>query len=541
LIAWGDVPTWAAALAAVSALVFAAVAAVYARRTYQIESQRDRVAEAILVRSQSAQISAWWGSSTTSKGWGVFLRNGSEAPVFQVHATVLGPDDRAEILQAHLPVLPPGPAPLFHLLETAVEHDESTLTISARRVRVTFTDEAGERWMRDQHGRLSRFEAGLIVVATDPLRAAVLQQFADEFHAAYGVTLTFEVIYTSISDDVSALFATPSRGGDVVDALIGAHDWIGALAHQGLIEPIVLSQGHREAFRSWTLDSLTYDGKLYGLPTTLDTTALIRNVDLAPDPPATMEDLIATGNDLRYKGEVAETLVVRVTDEGDPFQLWPLFTSAGGSLFGRVDGAWDPTRVDLDSPGSIMAFERLRSLGEQGDCLLRRSMDRSQALELFASARTPYLISTADGLGHARRAGLRVAVSPVPPFTGGGSARGMSLVQSLFIAKGGRNQLLAHDLFSDYLTHRTVIAALSKTVVCPVALRDTSGQDADVQEYQRICETSEPMPSFRGMRHVWEIVGRAQAAVIRGASAEGTARAAAKEVSLALRSAGAYK
>jgi ABC-type glycerol-3-phosphate transport system substrate-binding protein len=102
-----------------------------------------------------------------------------------------------------------------------------------------------------------------------------------------------------------------TRGGrDAVDALIGAHDWIGALAHQSLIEPILLSQEHREAFRSWTLDALTYDGKLYGLPATLDTTALIRNVDLAPDPPATMEDLIAMGNNLRYKGEVDETLVV---------------------------------------------------------------------------------------------------------------------------------------------------------------------------------------------------------------------------------------
>jgi arabinogalactan oligomer/maltooligosaccharide transport system substrate-binding protein len=165
-------------------------------------------------------------------------------------------------------------------------------------------------------------------------------------------------------------------------------------------------------------------------------------------------------------------------------------------------------------------------------------MDRSQAFELFANARTPYLISTSDGLEHARRAGLRVAVSPVPPFTDGKSARGMSLVHGLFIAKRGRNKLLAHDLFSDYLTVAAPMAALSK-LVYPVAHRDKSGQDADVQVYQRICETSEPMPSFRGMRYVWEIVGRAQAAVIRGASAEGPARAAAKEVSLALKWAGA--
>jgi maltose-binding protein MalE len=507
----------------------------------ELEFRRERMDEARQARSQSAQISAWWGWSTTPRGWGVFFRNGSEAPVYSLHATVLGPDDYAEILRVHLPVLPPGSAPLFHLLEAVADQDESTLTRSARRVRVTFTDEDGERWMRDQHGRLRQFEARLVVVATDVPRAAVLQQFADEFQAAYGVTLTCEVFHTSISDALTPLFAAPSRDGDAVDALIGAHDWIGGLAHDDLIEPIVLSREHRDAFRPWTLKSLTYDGRLYGLPTTLDTPVLIRNVELVPDVPDTMEDLIAIGNDLCFQGKTTETMAIRVTEQGDPFQSWPLFTSAGGSLFRMVNGAWDPKRIDLDSAESINAFDRLRSLGERGDHLLRCSMGRSEAFDLFANRRTPFLVSSSDGLEYARRAGVPVAVSEVPPFAGGGPARGMSLVHGLFIAKGGRNQLLAHDLFSDYLTHSTVMAALSKIIVCPVALRDMPGQDADLRQFQRLCDESEPMPSFRGMRHVWEIVGRAQAAVIRGAPAEGTARAAAKEVALALESAGALE
>ena len=260
-------------------------AATVAVSTLELESQRERTAEALLARSQSAQISAWWGWSATPEGWGVFLRNGSGAPVYHVHATVLGAEDLTEIQEVQLPLLPPSSAPLFRLLETDAEHDESTLTRSARRVRVTFTDEAGERWLRD-HRRLRRFEAHLVVVATDAPRAVSLQQFAEEFQAAYGVTLTFQTIHTSISDELEPLFATGSPGGASVDALIGAHDWIGSLAHENVIEPIMLSKEHRDAFRSWTLDALTYDARLYGLPTTLDTTALIRNVDLVPQPPA---------------------------------------------------------------------------------------------------------------------------------------------------------------------------------------------------------------------------------------------------------------
>jgi len=107
------------------------------------------------------------------------------------------------------------------------------------------------------------------------------------------------------------------------------------------------------------------------------------------------------------------------------------------------------------------------------------------------------------------------------------------------MAKRGRNRLLAHDLFSDYLTHPLVMASLSKSVGCPVALLANTHSDMDLAECQRVCEHATPMPSFPGMRHVWEVVGRAQAAAIRGADAEGTARRAAKEVAYALRIAGA--
>lgn len=552
---WGDVPTWVASVAAVSALGFGAVVAVYAKRaaeyaketveyaknTYELEAERDRVAEASLARSQSSQVSAWWGQTVTREGSGLFLRNASEAPVYQVDATALGADDRAEILRAHLPILPPGPEPSFHLMETPVDEGGPDVAASARRVRLTFTDAAGGRWMRDPYGRLFDFKTGLVLVATDGMRADVLRKFVDEFQATYGVAVTFQEINTSISTELRPLFAAPSRDGDPVDALIGAHDWIGALAQDDLIEPMILSPERRKAFRPWTMDSLTYGGKLFGLPTTLDVTALIRNVDLAPTPPETMEDLIATGNDLRHRGRVTETLAVRVTGKGDPFQLWPLFASAGGALFGKVDGAWDLRHIELASDDSINAFERLRNLGEQGERLLRRSMDRAEAFRLFATRQTPYLISSSDGLEAARSAGVRVAVSSVPEFTGGKPARAMSLVHSLFIAKGGRSQFLAQDLFSNYLTHRNVMEELSKNVVCPVALLDTSGQDAAVGRYQEICEKSDPMPSFRGMRHVWEIVGRAQAAAIGGAFSEETARGAAKEVSLALQSARAYE
>jgi maltose-binding protein MalE len=94
------------------------------------------------------------------------------------------------------------------------------------------------------------------------------------------------------------------------------------------------------------------------------------------------------------------------------------------------------------------------------------------------------------------------------------------------------NKAIAHDLFADYLTQPRVTEALSRGIVCPVAVRPgLTPRDAGIQEYQRLCETGLPMPTFPQMEPIWRILGRAQAAVISGAPATPTAQSAAAEIS----------
>jgi putative transposase len=50
---------------------------------------------------------------------------------------------------------------------------------------------------------------------------------------------------------------------------------------------------------------------------------------------------------------------------------------------------------------------------------------------------------------------------------------------------------------------------------------------ADLTYVRTICDAGTPMPSFPGMRRIWQVVGRAQASAIRGDSAPEVARTAA--------------
>jgi len=526
---WGDIPTWVSASGSVFALGFAAVAVVVTHRTYRIESERDRVnaearaaQESSARRAQAALVSVWWGESRDGR-WGAFVRNASETPIYQVYFTVLSTDDHSDGIKVHYLVVPPSHEALF----CPFDLDQRTQRTSGRRVKVSFTDAAGVRWLRNQYGRLTELQPNLRI-KTDPSRAAVLSQFKDDFLATYGVMVTFETDAAGHPQQRQQRFVDNVEVPSVADALICPHDWIGDLISRDVIEPTILSADHQEAFPGWALSALTVSSTLYGLPTTVDTVVLIRNTELAPRPPATFDELVATGKALRDTGRVTEILTVRVGERGDPFQIWPLFTSAGGWLFGRTpEGEWDPTRIGLATPESIAAFERLRAFGEVGTGMLRRSMDRTEAIELFATGRSPYLISTSDAMPRIRQTGIPVAIGAVPPLANGEPATAFTLVHGLVMAKHGVNKIVAHDLFADYLTHDYVAIALSDGIDAPVALRGTTTEDTAIQQFLALCEVGAPMPSFPQMDVTWRILEDAEVAVIAGASAEATARQAA--------------
>lgn len=526
---WNEIPSWLSAFSSACAVGFTAVAAVIGRRMYKVESERDRVnaearhaQEAFARKAQAALVSGWWGQSEDGR-WGAFARNASQAPVYQVFLTALGPDDHSDGTKAYSLMLPPSEHPIFF----PVDDDFADQHEPARRVKIGFTDAAGVRWLRDQYGLLTELQPNLCV-KTDAPRAHALAQFEDDFQATYGVKVTFQ---TFARDYPQASYVADLQGQTDVDAIVCPHDWIGDLVDHDIIEPTVLAAGHRHAFPSWALSALSSGTRLYGLPTTVATVALIRNTELAPEAPATFDELLATARKLRDAGRVSELCALRVGEHGDPFQIWPLFASAGGWLFGRTpDGEWDPSRIGLATPESVGAFERLRQLGQSGIGILRRSVGREEAFELFTAGRTAYLISGPDALGFSRAAGIPLAVSAVPPFAGGAPASPFTLVHGLVMTKHGANKVIAHDLFADYLSHAHVMTALSVGLGGePVALRETTNDDFAVQQFLTLCEQGVLMPSIPQMNDTWRILEEAELAVIEGAPAEATAqRAAAK-------------
>ena len=131
--------------------------------------------------------------------------------------------------------------------------------------------------------------AGNLVIWADELRAAVIEEISPAFTDATGVGVEVQIVDFG---DIRTQVTTQAPAGEGPDLFIGANDWTGELAANGVIEPIDLGSKSGDFFEL-SLTAFSIDGQLYAVPYGYEAIALYYNTDLVPEPPASIEDAVA--------------------------------------------------------------------------------------------------------------------------------------------------------------------------------------------------------------------------------------------------------
>jgi arabinogalactan oligomer / maltooligosaccharide transport system substrate-binding protein len=520
LVQWGDVSSWVSALSTIIALGFAAIAAYATQRAYRIETGRDRAQAAFARRAQAALVSAWWGTDAQGTRSGVLVRNASETPVYQATISAVSTRDVNVAWQVNLSVVPPSDQPTYFPARSDLQGSVPTDAAQDYRVAMSFTDSTGIRWIRDRHGMLFEVSPELMVWA-DTLRTSTLDQFTDRFLSEHQVKVSFT---TRPIETLRRDFLEASRSGRVpADVLVGPHDWIGNLVAAQAITAIELSAERRAMFVDRAIEAMTYRGKLYGIPYASDSIALLRNLELdtAPEPPATFEELLERGRALCRDKRARVPLAIQV-GEGDAFHVYPVYVSAGGRLFVRArGGGWDADAIA--GPESAAALARLQDLGERGDGILRRAITRERAVAMFLGRQTPYLLCAAWAVGEFRSSDIPMSVmsvSEVPPFREGQPTRSLVSTHGLFLARSARNQILAQELIVDYMTRTEVALRLHQAQPRTPSLRSGLGEvlenDPTSAVYNELCGRGEIIPSSADTVPLFRAFHQAECEAIAG-------------------------
>lgn len=355
-------------------------------------------------------------------------------------------------------------------------------------------------------------EGGLLIWA-DEARASVLGPIVAGFEAEFGVPVTIQQLQFG---DIRDQLGVAGPAGEGPDILLGAHDWMGELVVNGLVAPIQLGD-KSDLFVENALEAMTYNGQLFGMPVQTENVALVRNTDLAPDAPATWDDLKAACDAVADQIEVC-----LAQQQGDPYHFFGIQSSFGGRIFGTTaDGTADPTQVEIDSEGSIAAAEFFESLVTDGYVLA--GTDGQTAEGLFDNGQAVFMITGPWAIGRLAEAGVPHEFSAIPEGTEPGAP--FLGVQGFMVSAFSDDALLAQTFLTEYVATDEVMADLVSADPRPSAyipVREMQ-DDPELAAFGEAGINAIPMPSIPEMSAVWSAWGDAITLIQTGAEDAETA------------------
>ncbi|KIP93718.1 MULTISPECIES: sugar ABC transporter substrate-binding protein [unclassified Microbacterium] len=350
-----------------------------------------------------------------------------------------------------------------------------------------------------------------LVIWTDAEREAAITAAAEAFEEETGAKVTLvQKNFEDLRNDFIAQVPT----GEGPDITVGAHDWLGALVAAGVVDTIDLGDKASE-FEQVALDAMTYDGQLYAMPYSLETIALVQNVDLVgAEAPATWDDMIAKG----VAAGTERPFVINTGGEtGDGYTMYGLQTSFGAPVFVQDDTGSYTSEVGMGgAPGEAFA-SWLGANGSSGTGYISTTVDYDINNELFASGKAPYTIQGPWAISAFE--GIDVAVNPIPS-AGGEPAAPFVGVQGFYLSSKSKNALLAQEFLVNYLGTEDAQRALYEAdprIPAWSTLADEVSSDPITAGFVASAQSGVPMPSIPEMGSVWDLWNAAQAQIINGA------------------------
>lgn len=353
-----------------------------------------------------------------------------------------------------------------------------------------------------------------LVIWTDADRAETVTQFAEEFGEENGITTAVQVAVETRSQFREA--TEVDQGPDVV---VGAHDWLGEFVQNGVVAPVNLSADVASQFSENAVAAANFGGQNYGVPYATENLALIRNVDLAPEAPSTMEELIAAGQAAVDAGDAENILIQPMGQTGNAYNAFPYLSACGGGIFAQDDtGGYIAEEVIVNSEGSIQGAQQLAELGSAG--ILSTSIGDDNAEGLFTGGEAAFYISGPWAIPNIEAAGINYEVSSLPSLEGCDAMKPFLGVQLFYVSSKAKNAALAQEFVANYIPRKDVQLALFEALGRPPAnleaLAEVSETDEDVKAFSAAGEDAPPMPNIPAMNSVWGPLGQAAADVISG-------------------------
>jgi arabinogalactan oligomer/maltooligosaccharide transport system substrate-binding protein len=350
---------------------------------------------------------------------------------------------------------------------------------------------------------------GTIRIWTDKDRKADIERIANAWGARRGVNV--EVVEKNFGDIRDQLKTVAVASAP--DVIIGAHDWTGQLAADGLVLHLSPKQATLRQFPKYSLDAFSYGTavkRLYGAPVALENVGLVVNTRLATVP-KTFANLEKQA--LAFKAKSSENLAIAVPQApaGDAYHMYPFFSGLGGYVFGKNKaGNLNPKQIGVANPvflKNAAMIDRWDRLG-----LINSKVNYDTAKNAFLKGNAAFWVTGPWEADTLKTSGLRFRIVQMPrikfrsvPFLG---------VQGFMVTRYANTHgtaTLAKDLVASYImlpaSQRALAAANGRFPANTVAGKQVN--DAVLRQFGAAGVGGVPMPNIPQMSSVWEELGGA--------------------------------
>jgi maltose/maltodextrin transport system substrate-binding protein len=336
-----------------------------------------------------------------------------------------------------------------------------------------------------------------------------LQKVGDAFTRDAGVTVRVQH-----PEGAPEKFQAAAGAGKGPDIFCWPHDRIGEWANSGLIVPIKPPRQIRDEIDDSAWKAVTYRGKQWAYPLSIEAIGLIYNRALVKTPPATFDDVIELDKRLVTQGKKAI-----LWDYNKTFFTWPLLAGAGGYVFARnAQGELDATNVGVNTTGAVQAGDLLNRMITNG--MMPRGARYAEMEGAFSRGEVAMMISGPWAWDNAKKAKIDFAVAPIPAAVAGRPSKPFVGVLGCMIVAPSKVKDIAREFLEQYLLRvenlKIVSADVSLGTPANKAYFAELSNDANIRATMDNARAGEPLPNIPEVGRFWPAMDAALEAISNG-------------------------
>lgn len=351
---------------------------------------------------------------------------------------------------------------------------------------------------------------------TSPNEWNALVAASQAYTAAVGTPIELVTVPDDDFRPRLSLAAPSGEGPDVLGPV--AHDWIGVFAAQRIAQ--AWTQDTISGFADLSgpsVQGVTVDGQIYGVPLFSEALALVYNADMVPEPPTTWQDLVTMAGELT-SGDVYGFAFPILTQ----YYQGPFFYGFDSYVFAYENGAFDIANIGLNNAGGAETARFLRDMYHtQQPVMPEAVLDQTNAGGfidgLMESQQLAMTIAGPWREPPLTDAGINYSVVTLPTLPNGNPMIPFVGFQAMVVNAYGQ-QLEAATDFVNYLSStdgvNLMVEGFNKAPVRASNAATAVALNPNFEQWVAQAEIGVPMPNIPAMEEVWTPWGDAMIAIV---------------------------